>query len=67
MWNVWSWNRWVLCAITMLMYVLYMFLCSVTGVHMCVYVYIYIYFKNTHTVTHAHKHMYMYIYIYVYK
>ena len=59
-WNVWSWNRWVLCAIAMLMYVLicsYMFLCSVTGVHMCVYIYI----KYTYNHTRTQAYIYMYI------
>ena len=54
--------RWVLCAIAMLMYVLicsYMFLCSVTGVHMCVCVYIY----KIHIQSHTHTSIYIYMYI----
>ena len=65
-WNVWSWNRWVLCAIAMLIHVdvrSYMFLCRVSdGVHMCLYIYI----TNIHIQSHTHTHTYIYIYVYIY-
>ena len=62
-WNVWSWNRWVLCAIAMLMYVL---ICSYVGFLVCICVYIYIIHIQSRTHTHTHAHTYIYMYIYTY-